>query len=444
MVAITASAGTLDVNSLVSQLVAAERAPTDARLSAAKGKINVTLSALGTFKGGLSALQAAVTALQGGSSAIGKLTTSVSKDGYFTASASGDAVAGRYEVEVVSLAKAHKVASSPFGNGASSVVGNGTVSIAVGGDSFDVTLASPNNTLADLRDAINASEDNTGVTATLLTEDGGTRLMLTSTTAGTSHQIAVTTSLFTTAQAQPASNAQIKIDDFTYTGDSNTITGALEGVTLDLTKAEAGTKITLDVSADRSGASTAIQELVRAYNAVVGVVKKQGSYDATTKTGGPLMGDVAVRTAMQQIRAILGGEHGEEGAAFRMLAQLGVKTQTDGTLTVDTAKLDAALVKDADAVRELFSGTDRIADKLSDVLDGFLGSEGRLTAQTDRLQKRLDQIADQTEALDRRMLLIQARYTKQFTALDGLLGQLQSTSNYLTQQLASLPGSSSS
>jgi flagellar hook-associated protein 2 len=440
MVAITSSAGTLDVNGLVTQLVAAERAPQDARLSAAKGKINVTLSALGTFKGGLSALQAAVNALKGAGSAIGKLTTAVSQEGYFKASASGDAVAGRYEVEVVSLAKAHKVASSPFGGGASSVVGDGVVSLDVGGDGFDVTLASPNNTLADLRDAINASEDNTGVTATLLTEDGGTRLMLTSTTAGTAHQIAVTTSLFTTAQAQPASNAQIEIDDFTYTGSSNTITGALEGVTLDLTKAEPGTQITLDVTADRSGASAAIQELVRAYNAVVGVVKKQGSYDAASKTGGPLMGDIAVRTSMQQIRTILGGEHGE--GAYTLLAQLGITTQTDGTLSVNAAKLDAALAKDPGAVKALFSGTDRIADKLSDVLTGFLGSDGRLEAQTDRLQKRLELIADQTEALDRRMERIQARYMKQFTALDALLGQMQSTSNYLTSQLASLPGAS--
>lgn len=441
MVAITSSVGTLDVQGLVSQLVAAERAPQDARLAAAKGKINVTLSALGTFKGGLSALQAAVNAIKGSSSAIGKLTASVSKDGYFSASASGDAVAGRYEVEVMSLAKAHKIASSPFVNGASSVVGDGSINIDVGGQDFDVTLASPNNTLADLRDAINSSDDNTGVTATLLTEDGGTRLILTSNTAGTTHQVTVTTGLFTTAQVQPASNAQIKIDDFTYTGSSNTITGALEGVTLDLTKAEPGTKLTLDVSTDRSGASAAVQELVRAYNAVVGVVKKQASYDATTKTGGPLMGDVAVRTAMQQIRSILGGEHGT--GTYTMLSQLGVGTQTDGTLSVDTGKLDAALAKNPDAVRNLLSGTDRVADKLAKVLDGFLGNDGRIGAQTDQLQKRLDQISDQTDALNHRMELMQARYLKQFTALDALLGQMQSTSSYLTQQLASLPSSSS-
>lgn len=441
MVAITSSAGTLDVNSLVTQLVAAERGPQDTRLAATKSKINVTLSAIGTFKSTLATLLTASEALKTSGSAFGRLSTTISTEGYFTAAASSSAAAGRYEIEVVSLAKAHKVASAPFGGGASSVVGDGTVSIAVGGESFDVTLASPSNTLADLRDAINAAQDNTGVTATLLTEDGGTRLMLTSQTAGTAKQIVVTTSLFTTAQAQPASNAQIKIDDFTYTGTSNTITGALEGVTLDLTKAEPGTKISLDISADRAGASTAIQEMVRAYNAMVAVVKRHGSYDPATKTGGPLMGDASVRSAMQQVRSILGAEYGT--GEFSMMAQLGVSTQADGTLNIDTAKLNAALAKDPDAVREMFTGTDRIADRLTTTIESFLGSEGRIEAQTDRLQKRLDLIADQTEALDRRMELMRARYLKQFTALDTLLSQMQTTSDSLAQQLANLPTSSS-
>lgn len=438
----------IDVNSLVTQLVSAERAPQDARLATTKNKINVTLSALGTFKGGLSALQAAVNAIKGTDSAIGKLATSLSSEGYFSANAGSSAVPGRYEVEVLSLAKAHKLASSTFAGGASSVVGNGTVTIGVGGDSFDVTLADGANTLADLRDAINAAPNNTGVNATLLTEDGGTRLVLTSRTAGTAEALTVSTAasgggtLFTTEDVQVATNAQIKVDGYTYTGSSNVISAALDGVTLNLTKAEVGTKITLDISNDQTAASTAIQELVRAYNAVVGVVKKQASYDSASQTGGPLMGDIAVRSAMQQIRTILGGESGS--GTYTMLAQLGVKTATDGTLSVDASKLSSALSADPAAVRSLFSGTDGVADKLSTLLDGFLDSDGRIGAQTERLQARLESIDDQTEALDRRMALVEMRYRKQFTALDALLGQLQSTSSYLTQQLSNLPGSSSS
>lgn len=439
MAAITANVGSgLDVNSLVTQLVSAERGPQDARISTAKNKVSVSLSALGTFKGGLASLQSAVSALRGSGTAVGKLSTAVSTDGYFTASASGKAVAGRYDVEVLSLARANKIASAPFAGGASSVVGDGTVSLSVAGKSFDVTLASPANTLADLRDAINQAADNTGVSATLLTEDTGTRLVLTARTAGTANAVSLSSSLLTTSTVQAATDAQIKIDGFTTTGSSNTITGALDGVTLDLSKAEPGTTITLDINADRSTASNAVQELVRAYNAVVGVVKKFGSYDAATKTGGPLMGDIGVRTAMQQIRSILGGQNGD--GAYSMLSQIGVSTQTDGTLSVDASKLDAALTQNPEAVRELFSGTDRVADRLSKVLDGFLGAQGRLSAQTDRLQQRLDDFGKQTDALDRRMELVRARYLKQFTALDSLLGQMQGTSSYLTQQLANLPG----
>ena len=431
----------LDVASLVAQLVSAERAPQDARLSATKSKVNVTLSALGTFKGGLSALQGAVDALRGSGGAIGKLTTAVSSEGSFTASASGNAVPGRYEIEVLSLATAHKVASTPFAGGAASVVGSGTVTIGVGTDSFQVTLADGANTLADLRNAINTAPDNAGVNATLLTEDGGTRLVLTSRTAGTAEALTVTTALFATADVQAASDAQIEIDGFTYTGNSNSITGALDGVTLNLAKAEIGKVVTLDIANDQAAANEAIQNLVRAYNAVVGVVKKHASYDAATQTGGALMGDIAVRSAMQQIRSVLGGENG--AGSITMLSQLGVKTATDGTLSVDSSKLGTALSNNSEAVRALFAGSDGIGEKLSAVLDGYLGTDGRLGAQTERLQSRLTAITDQTEALDRRMALVEARYRKQFTALDSLLGQLQSTSNYLSQQLANLPGSSS-
>jgi flagellar hook-associated protein 2 len=263
--------------------------------------------------------------------------------------------------------------------------------------------------------------------------------VLTSRTAGTAEALTVTTGLFTTAEVSPASNAQIMVDGFTYTGTSNTVTGALDGVTLNLTKDEIGKKITLDVTSDQTAASEAIQNLVRAYNAVVGVVKKHASYDAATQTGGALMGDIAVRSAMQQIRNVLGGENGE--GSLTMLSQLGVKTATDGTMTVDSSKLGAALSTNAEAVRTLFSGADGIGEKLSEVLDGYLDTDGRLSAQTERLQARLTAIGDQTEALDRRMALVEARYRKQFTALDTLLGQLQSTSSYLTQQLSALPGS---
>lgn len=431
----------LDVNSLVTQLVNAERAPQAQRIASAQGRINVTLSALGTFKGGLAALQTAVKALTGSGNTIGKLTTSLSAEGIIAATAGSGAVAGRYDVEVLSYAKAHKVATTAYAGGASSVVGNGTVTIGVGGSSFDVTLVDGANTLADLRDRINAATDNTGVTASILTEDAGARLVLTSTGTGTAKALSVSAGLITTEDVQPATDAQIKIDGYTHTSSSNTISTAIQGVTLNLLKSAPGTTVTVEVKPDQTASSEAIQNLVRAYNAVIGVVKKHASYDAATKTGGPLMGDVGVRSAMQALRSVLGGAAGDGN--LTTLSQLGITTNTDGTLEVDAAKLSTALTADVDAVKDLFAGTTGFGTRLAGVLDGFVGTEGRIDSETERLQTRLDAFDDQTEALDRRMALVESRYRRQFTALDTLLGQMQTTSSFLTQQLGNLPGAGS-
>lgn len=436
----------LDVNSLVSQLVSAERAPQAQRISTAQSRINVSLSALGSFKGALSQLQAAVKAM-GSSSSIGAMTTSVSTEGLLGATAGSSAVAGSYDVEVISIAKAHKVASNAFVGGSSSVVGNGTVTIGVGGDSFDVTLIDGANTLADLRDRINAATDNTGVTATIVTEDAGARLVLSAKETGTAGAMTISSlasgggSMFTTSDVQLGTDAQIKVDGFTRTSSSNTLTTAIDGVTINLLKAEPGTTFTLGVNLDPSASGTAVKNLVTAYNAALAVVKKFATFDPATKQGGPLMGDIGVRSAMQQLRSVFSGAAGE--GDFTMLSQIGITTATDGTLTVDSTKLSDAMAKNMDAVNALFKGPEGIATQLTEALETYIGTDGRIGATTEQLQKRLETYTDQSAALDRRMALVEARYRKQFTALDTLLGQLQTTSNYLTQQLASLPGSGS-
>lgn len=437
----------LDVNSLVSQLVAAERAPQANRINRAQSKLGVTLSAMGSFKSALTQLQTAVAALNGSSSAIGKLSASVSAEGYLTATAGSSAAAGRYGVEVVDIARAHKIVSTPYVGGATSVIGEGTVTLGVGAESFDVALPA-GATLEDLRDAINGADDNPGVTATMLTEDAGTRLVLTSSETGTENAISFSSAasgggaLLSTSTLQAATDAVIKVEGYTHTSSTNTITSAIEGLTLRLSKAEPGTELTVDVTRDASASSKAVKDLVTAYNAVLAVVKKHASYDADTQTGGPLMGDSAVRTSVQQLRAIIGASAGS--GVYSTLSQIGVSTTTDGTLSFDSAKLDAALADDTNAVRALFSGNSGVAARLGEALEGMIGDDGRIAAQSTQLQKRIESLTDQTAALDRRMALIEARYRRQFTALDTLLGQMQSTGSYLSQQLASLPGSSSS
>lgn len=438
----------LDVASLVSQLVAAERAPAESRLSRVETSAKTTLSALGIFKAVSASLQSAVDALKGTNSNLGKLATSSSEPELFTATAVSGSVVSRFGVEVIQKAEAAKIATAAYAS-ADAVVGSGTVTLNVGSESFAVTLTDGDNTLADLRDKINAATDNKGVTASILNESGGARLILTSKDTGLDNAVTLSSaaevggaSYITTSVVQPALDAQIKIDGFDYSSSSNTITDAIEGVTISVLKAEPGTVGNLDIALDSAASSEAVQNLVKSYNTFVAAISQYSRYDATTKTGGPLMGDAMVRTTTQQIRSVLGSSAGTGDVT--LLAQLGITTQADGTLKVDASKLDAAIKANPDGVKNLFGGTDGFATRLSSVLEGVLGSEGRLQAQTKGLQSRIDDVSDQRDALDLRMAAVERRYRAQFTALDSLLGTLQTTSSYLTQQLENLPGSSSS
>ncbi|MGQ0528869.1 MAG: flagellar filament capping protein FliD [Panacagrimonas sp.] len=438
----------LDVQSLVSQLVASERSPAETRLSRQESSTRSTLSALSIFKSTMAGLQTSVNALKGGASALDKLSVSSSKPELFTATTSSGAAAGSFGVEVLSLATVSKINSDVYGS-ADAVVGNGTVTISVGAESFDITLDNDGNSLADLRDKINQASDNTGVTASLLNVDGGTRLVLTARETGTANALSLSSSaeiggaaFINTAVLQTAVDAEIEIDGFTYISGSNTVTAAVDGVSFNLLKAEPGTVGTLNLNVDSKSSSEAVQALVKSYNTIVAVLATYGKYDASSKTAGPLMGDASVRGALSQIRGILSGSS-TSGGDFQVLSQLGITTQADGTLKVDSAKLDAAIASDAQGVKSLFSGSDGFATQLSEVLSGVLGTGGRLEAGTQGLQSRLDNLADQRDRLDLRMAAVERRYRQQFTALDTLLGQLQTTSSYLTQQLSNLPGSNS-
>ena len=124
-----------------------------------------------------------------------------------------------------------------------------------------------------------------------------------------------------------------------------------------------------------------------------------------------------------------------------MLAEIGISTQIDGKLSVDAAKLDAALADNFDSVGQLFSADQvGVAVKIGNLLEQYLGSSGLFDKRVESLNASIKDVGDARTALNARLVALQERYTKQFNALDTLLAKLQSTSNYLTQQLGNLPG----
>ncbi|WP_293373531.1 flagellar filament capping protein FliD [Nevskia sp.] len=430
----------LDVASIVSQLVAAERGPADQRISIATTRANTTVSALGNFRSLLASLQTASKALLPGTggtaSGLGKLTATPVNSTYYTATAENKAVAGNYAVEVVSLAAASKRASDLYASSAA-IVGNGDVTVAVGGNAFTVSLVDGANTLADLRDKINAASDNSGVGAAIVSDTGGARLLLTSRSTGTANAVTVTTSLFNTTVSQPAADAVVRVDGFQTTSSSNTVTTAVDGLSLNLIKAEPGTSTALNVTLDQKASEQAVATFVNAYNNVVKFVASQTKFDPVAQTAGILLGDSTVLSATQALRGVIGGTTDSAGA-YKTLSALGITTSSDGTLISDPAKFNKAIASDFASVQKLFSADDGIARKLEALSKRLLADDGQIKARTDGLNARVKDLSKQQIAVDTRIQAYEARTRAQFTALDSLLSKLGTTSTYLSQQLANL------
>ena len=442
----------LDVQSLVSQLVTSERNQYLTPITARETTATVQLSAISSLKGALSTFQTAVNGLTDAASMTPRAVSSSDED-VFTATSTGDASTGSYDIQVVALAQAQQLASGPFSGGASTKVGTGTFTISYGSKSFDVAIDSTNNTLSNIRDAINKASGNTGVQASIINEQNGSRLVLTSAQTGAANTIKVAVTggdgglaqfaydgvnPSSVTQLKAAQDAHIKIGTYDSYSPSNVISGAIDDVTLTL-KSTSDDPVALNVTADQGALKTKVGAFVTAYNTLYAAMSKLRAYNPTTETAGPLLGDALLRGIENQIGLDLSNPVAGATGDYKTLASLGITRQTDGTLKVDGVKLDKALQADPNSVAKVFGGDTGVAGKLSKDLDNVLKDGAGIDVRTDQLNDTLKSVQDDKDQLDVRMKVIQDRYTKQFTALDTLLTQLQSTSNYLTSQLASLP-----
>jgi flagellar hook-associated protein 2 len=229
------------------------------------------------------------------------------------------------------------------------------------------------------------------------------------------------------------------ISGFPVSSPTNAVDDAIEGVTINLLKAEVGKEFTLDIAFDSASVTTRIQNFVTEYNNMQAQLSKLGNYDAATKTAGPLLGDSLLRSVQQDMRNGLTNPVSGLSGDFNALASIGITTTATGTLELDTAKLNKALSADPDAVAHLFGSENGVAARLYAQVDARLQSGSDLDSRNTTLKRQMDDIGREKEALALRMEQIEARYRKQFTALDSLLSQLQSTSSYLAQQLANVP-----
>lgn len=436
----------LDISSIVSQLTIAEGAAQNAQLDSRESTLKAQVSAFGTFRAALEAVQATLASLKDEDTLQGRAAT-LGDTTIASATATATAVPATYTLGVTSLATAASLVSGPIAS-ADSAVGTGTLTIAVGGLTAQITIDSADNTLSGIAAAINSAPDNPGVNATIINTAAGARLVLNGTKTGAANAITVTQSggdgglaalVYDPAngntqltQSQAAADAQFTLNGFAVTSASNEVTGVISGVNFTLLKVT-DTPTTLTVGYDQGGSSSAVGNFVKAYNALVTSVKALTSYDSSTRTAGTLLGNSTVNTLMARLRQILGQSSTGVGGSVTSLTDLGITTTLDGTFSQDDAKLDTALSANLGAVTSLLSGRDGLATRLDDLIDQYTQGGGLLDAITSGLSSGLSEVGRKRTDLQARLETYSATLTRQFNAMDAAVAALRQTQTYITQ-----------
>jgi flagellar hook-associated protein 2 len=439
----------LDVSSIISQLMALERQPLK-QLETAETKIQSQISEVGKIKSALSKFRDLSAKLA--STDFWRTTTGTSSNSAVSITTSSTASPAQFQVSVGTLAKAQTIAA-PAVASSTATLGSGTLTIqrAGGGDPFEIAIEGT-DTLAAIRDKINAA--GAGVTASILNDGSGARLMMRANATGTDNAFTTTvsgtgldglgfdagTQSGGATPAQPAANAVATINNLPIASQSNTLADVLDGVTLTL-NAETAAPVTVDVKPDNEALKKVLTDFAAAYTELARLITTDTKYDATNKKAGPLQADSAIVGLQARLRAMIGASSGAS-AAYARLSDVGFEMQQDGSLSVNAAKLDKAIANLGE-LKALFSGS-----SLTDAnLDGFgkrfrvvageiLGVDGSLTTRTNGLNDKLTRNQKQQDRMEERLAQTQKRLEKQYSMLDTKLGTLNGLSSYVTQQIA--------
>lgn len=440
----------IDTGSIVQQLVALERQPIE-RLLVQEAQVSTQLSAFGQIKSVLSDFQSSLEAVNE-LSEFSVLKAKSSDSAVLSATASSTASPGVFNLSVNRIAETHRLGSqNTFADTDTTTVGTAgdTLTIDVGGNSFDVDYGGL--TLGEIRDAINSDSDNTGVTASILKDDLGNRLLLNADETGSDNFVTLTfnntdpfnlTSLNADRDNQNGFtsvdlDAVIEVDgQFTSTQSSNNVSDLIQGVTITLK--EAGTSL-LEIEPDEVAVQGAIEAFVDSYNTALKTIRELRE--------GSLRDDGVTLVAIEnQIRNSLNSVTNASGT-YGSIYQIGISSTfvfgsastSNGQLNIDSTELLNALQTDSDAVANLFADpSNGLITRLEQVVDQMVKADGLLDGKADSLNRRIDDITDRRAALESRLVQYEQRLFDQFNNLDSLVAQLRLTGDFLTQQLAVL------
>lgn len=463
----------LDTDSIVTEIMALERAPID-RLEAKKTSQTERLEAFAQFKSRLDDLKSAVGDMSL-TSQIRSTKVSLSSDDTISAESDSGAI-GSYNISVAQLSQVQKTVSDAYSSKTESVLGTGTISI----NGTNINVTSENNSLAGLMESINAQSETTGVSATIINDGSGDtpyHLVLTGADASTS--FTVTSDLtdassdpieFGTTDVQQAQQAVAFIDGIKIVSDTNTISDAISGVTINLNGVSntsyAGTEeagvdpwdwadppvygtTSMNIEADTSALKEKVTSFVTAYNGVMEWIAS-GYDELGTSTvtaddgseeellGSVLRGDATINTVKRQLQNVLTSVVDNSGA-FSILSEIGISTNLNGTLSQDNTKLDNALANNYDDLVALFSGDDDAAGVMKNfnslLLDLTSSTQGVYATQKNAYDTAIDKLDSQIDLMEVRMDKRESILRSQFSAMEQLVSSLNAQGDYLTQQL---------
>ena len=485
MPAVTGLGSGLDIEGLVTGLINAESAPQLAIFAARTQKATSLISGFGEISSSLASLQSSLTDLESADT-FGAVSATTSDATYATVIADPGAAAGSYSLEVTSLAERQSLVSGDFA-ATTTEVGTGTLTITLGTPTYNVAPADTTTysgfaadgaiaainvdiqagsaTLADVRDAINAATDL--VTASLVKNGSSYKLLLSPTDSGVAKslsvsvadtsdgsntdnsglsQLAFNSTASNLSQVRAGSDAAFTINGMALSSSSNTLTDVIDGVDITLLQQTTG-PVTLTLAENYSVAENAVSAFVVAYNSYVATHSNLTAYNPSTEIAGALLGDFTARNISDKLRGQLSATIASANGTYSSLSEIGVEVQTGGTLKLDTTKFQAVMAADRDSVQAIFvnrtsggSTLTGLASAMDTLLDTFTSASGTINDRTDSIEDQMTEITTDEAEFNRRMESLEARYRKQFNALDSLLAEITATQDYLTTALDQLPG----
>lgn len=470
----------LPVSDIITKLVAIERAPIE-KLQSQASTINSKLSSFGLLQSYMGNIRDIADKLSKPDFFVA--TTASTTDTSLTVSSTPTAVNGSYSVEVSQLAGAQNLASKAYAGGSSSTIGDGSIRIQLGGWSadgtsftadpikppVDITIAPGEDSMEAIKTKINAA--NAGVTASIVNDSSGSRLVIRSTATGVQSAVKISVTdgdgndsdangLSALAYDPPSGTGRMtqtlaakdtlaKINGLDVSSGTTKLENVIDGVTLTATKVTTN-PVTVNVGLDTATTKKAISDFAKAFSDINAYISAQTKYDATTKKAGALQADRSTLTLQSTVRNMMTSTT-TASSTYSRLNDIGLELQKDGSMKVNDAKLSAALANNPAEVAKLFSapapgdvGGQGLAVRTKAMATSLVATDGAITSRTKGLRDSIVRNSTDQEKLEARVALTEARLTKQYTALDSLMSQISGTNSSLSQSLTSLANLSKS